>query len=205
MTLRVLLATIALLSLLGCEESTKQPQAAPSRFAAVQKTSNKDAERKFCEQSWPAGEGGKRFVEPPEKPIPGAPAAPPAESGVKGWTWVNLWATWCRPCIEEIGLLARWQTSLQKDGVPLALELWSIDEDEAALTDWLKKTAMPGRVRWLRGQDDLVPLLESLGADKNSAIPVHALVDSDGQVRCVRTGSVHDEDYGSIKSILSGA
>jgi hypothetical protein len=33
---------------------------------------------------------------------------------------------------------------------------------------------------------------------------VHALVDGKGDVRCVRVGSVHVEDYAAIKAIVSG-
>ena len=152
--------------------------------------------------SFPAGEGGRLFTAPSEKPIPGGPAA---KTSAGGWKWINLWATWCHPCIEEIGLLGKWQSSLAKDGVPIDLELYSVDDDEAALTAWLKKSNMPGSVRWLKGgATDLPAVLESLGVDKTAGVPVHALVDGNGKLRCVRTGSVHDEDYGAIKAILLG-
>jgi thiol-disulfide isomerase/thioredoxin len=188
----------------GCEE--KKPDGpAPSRYAAVKKdsTSTNKAASAFCEKQWPIGEGGKKFVEPPEKAIPGAPQASPAKEG--GWKWINVWATWCAPCVEEMGLLSKWKSSLTQDGVQLDLELWSVDEEEAKLTDWLKKTSMPGRVRWVRSQEDLPAMLEGLGADKASAIPVHAFVDASGNLRCLRVGSVHDEDYGAIKAFLTGA
>ena len=29
---------------------------------------------------------------------------------------VNLWATWCKPCIEEMDLLGRWGKSLAAEG-----------------------------------------------------------------------------------------
>lgn len=189
------------LGLLACDNKPAGP--APSRFDGVKRAPATAAATTFCEKQWPAAEGAHKFTEPPEKAIPGAPVVP--ASTVKGWKWVNLWATWCHPCIEEIPLLGRWQASLEKDGVPLDLEMWSVDEDEAALTGWLQKTPMPGRVKWLRSAEDLGPTLESLGADKASAIPVHALVDPAGMLRCLRVGSVHDEDYGAIKSILTGA
>ncbi len=185
----------------GCDDKTAGPP--PSRFDTVKKPAKSTAAAHFCEKQWPAGEAGKKFVDPPERPVPNAPKAPPAPAGA--WRWVNLWATWCHPCVEEMALLGKWKSSLEKDGVPLNLELWSVDEEESALTGWLQKRAMPGRVRWVRSPDDLPAVLTNLGADKASAIPIHALIDPNGNLRCLRVGAVHDEDYGSIKAILTGA
>lgn len=194
------LVLVSFLFFIACSDD-KPTGPAPSRFNGVKREQGSAATKSFCEVSFPIGEGARPFVNPVEKPAPGA-AAPVAS---KGWRWVNLWATWCRPCIEEIGLLGRWQTSLQKDGIPLSLDLYSVDDDEAALAAWLQKTRMPGNVRWLKGGGaDLPTVLESLGVDKGSPIPVHALVDSNNNLRCVRTGSVHDEDYGAVKAILTG-
>jgi thiol-disulfide isomerase/thioredoxin len=126
-----------------------------------------------------------------------------AAAAARGWRWINLWATWCTPCMEEIPLLGRWQRGLGKDGVDVTLELWSVDEDEALLREALKKE-LPGRVRWMKNFEDLPPILEGMGIGGDAALPIHLLVDGDGMLRCVRVGAVHDEDYGAIKSILSG-
>jgi thiol-disulfide isomerase/thioredoxin len=181
----------------------KPAGAAPSRFAAVKKdnsaASNK-ASAAFCDVTGARGETGKKLAAWPERPVAGqdAKATPGA------WKWVNLWATWCHPCVEEMGLLMKWRDSLRKDGVALDMEMWSVDDDEPALTAFITKNNMPGRVRWLRSSNDLDSVMESLGAQKGSAIPVHALIDADNNVRCVRMGSVHDEDYAAIKAILTG-
>lgn len=206
----MLAVVVALASLCGAACNEQKPEGpAPSRFASVKKEASTKAATAFCEKQWPgaAGEAGaKKYTEIPEKPVPGAPSSSAAASGKGGkWKWVNLWATWCLPCVEEMGLLAKWKSSLEKDGIPVDVELWSVDEEEAALVDHLKKHSMPGRVRWLRAQEDLPNVLESLGADRMSAIPVHALVDGNGNLRCLRVGSVHDEDYGAVKTMLSGA
>ena len=195
----VVAAVIAVLA--ACEEKPAGPP--PSRFDSVKKAQASTAANNFCEKQWPAAEGVKRFIEPPERAIPNAPQ--PTAPKQKMWKWVNLWATWCHPCVEEMALLGKWKSSLEKDGIPLDMELWSVDDDAAALTGWLQKTPMPGRVRWVRSVDDLPAVLEGLGAEKASAIPVHALVDGNGNLRCLRVGAVHDEDYGAIKAMLSGA
>ena len=30
-----------------------------------------------------------------------------ASPSASAWTWLNLWATWCTPCVEEMDLLRR--------------------------------------------------------------------------------------------------
>jgi thiol-disulfide isomerase/thioredoxin len=199
------LAVVALLfSLLGCEEEKTEPAQPAGRFAAVTKKSQQSekAQRSFCETTYPKeGAGVKPYVKPPERALPGPSKKPKANAK---WRWVNLWATWCKPCIEELPLLDRWQGTLAKDGVDIDVELWSIDEDEDALRKWLAEKPMPGPVKWIKDQEALGPTLESFGIDKNSAIPVHLFVDASDHLRCVRVGAVHEEDFGAIKTILVG-
>jgi len=207
---RIAPAVVGVLAAAACLVAACDP-AAPegatsSRFAAAKKETGGRG-GVFCEQQWPAAAPGARpYTAIPERPLPAAPAGDAVVAGAAGaWKWVNLWATWCLPCVEEMSLLARWQRSLAKDGIALDLELWSVDEDAAQLTRFLASTAVPGRVRWLRAPGDLPAVLASLGADRAAGIPVHALVDSAGNLRCLRVGAVHEEDYGAVKAILSGA
>ena len=194
---------LSLCTLPACDDGKPAAsEPAPSRFNGVKQSAGNKAASSFCEVSWPAGEKAHPFTTPAVKPLPVNVDAPKPGGG---WRWINLWATWCHPCIEEIGLLARWETSLKKDGIPLDLELYSVDDDAAALQAWLGKKKMPGTVKWLAGgAADLPTVLTGLGVDKAAGIPVHALVDPSGALRCVRTGGVHDEDYGAVKAILTG-
>lgn len=194
---------LACAALAACDEQPA-PKAASGRFAAVKADAAQaaGAAAQFCDQSFPAaGSRARAFALPPARAIDGH--TPPAAPAASSWRWVNLWATWCKPCVEEFPLLARWQETLGKDGLPLALELVSIDDDGPALAKWVRRP-MPGRVHWLRSQDDLPALLASLGLDASSAIPIHALVDSAGHLRCVRVGAVREGDYAAIRAILAG-
>lgn len=161
----------------------------------------------FCEQSYAKeGAGARAFVSPPERPLPvSQPSvqAASATSGKAGWRWVNLWATWCRPCTEEMPLLGRWRDSLMKEGVNLSLELWSIDEDEGSLKEWLEQRPLPGQVRWLKDEEALGAALESFGVDAGSAIPIHVLVDPSEHVRCVRVGAVDEADFDAVKAVFT--
>lgn len=191
----------ALLFAAACEDDAPQGPA-PSRFAAVKGERAQKAGQSFCEHQFPAsGAGSRAWTAPAERPVPGRPAF--VKEPGDGWIWVNLWASWCGPCIKEMPLLGRWGETLRKDGVPVRFEFWSVDESEEELRGALKRT-IPGPVRWLASADDLPGFLESLGIDKGSAIPVHALVDPAGKLRCVRVGSVGEDAYGTVKAILAG-
>lgn len=184
------------LGLVGCEEKPSGPS--PSRFASVKKRTQASAAA-FCDKRYPAnGEGSHRFVEPPKRPF----GEPPAKAS--GWTWLNVWATWCKPCVDELGVLNRWRDAFTREGLPVAFTLLSVDDAEARpqLEAWQKKS-LPGAIAWLRGEDDLGPLLDSLGVERGAPIPIHALIDPKGMIRCVRVGAIHEENYGAARDLIA--
>lgn len=194
------------LVLTGCP--SKEPAAAPKpagRTAAVRpkkKAGPVNDTGGFCEATWPAGE--RAFEWPPERALPDG-QVPSRELAKDRWTWVNVWATWCGPCVEEMGLMARWTRGLEKDGKPIDLQLLTIDKasESQALADRMAK-GLPGPVRWIRGEDDWNGFLDLLGVDRTSAIPIHALVDPQGHLRCVRVGAISGQDYAAVKAIIAG-
>ncbi len=206
-SLAAALAALALFTVAGCrQEGAGASEAVPGRFAGVRKQAGSaDAARTaFCERSYPAGgEGSRRYGPPPERPLPGSAVVTTSASG-SGWTWVNLWATWCTPCVDEMELLGRWRDGFARDGTKLSFELVSIDATEQGqqLAAW-RSRRLPGPIRWLRSEDDLGPFLESLGVARDAMIPVHALVDPSGWLRCVRVGAIHEQDYAVVRALLA--
>lgn len=197
--------------LAGCPDE-KPAGPPPSRFDAVTaKPAAAARPNRFCEKTWPAEGDGARMWRPPELQTlegPPAPAATPTPTPTpkKGWRWVNAWATWCVPCVEEMGLLARWREGFRQDGVEVTFELLSVDSPEAEpeLKKWLTR-GLPGAVSWVKSSDDFPRWLEtSLGLDPDSAIPIHVLVDPAGRLRCARVGAVHAQDYGAVRALLTG-
>ncbi len=202
-------ATVLGLALaMGCRERhTESSDSVPERFAGVRKqaASAATAQSAFCERSYPAGGGGaRRWAAPPQRPLPGSGNVIPAGASGAGWTWVNLWATWCAPCVEEMELLGRWRDGFASDGMQVGFELVSIDApDRGKDLAAFRTKGLPGPIRWLRSEEDLVPLLDSLGVARDAMIPIHALVDASGWLRCVRVGAIHEQDYAVVKGLLA--
>jgi thiol-disulfide isomerase/thioredoxin len=185
----------SLLVLWGCDEKPTGP--APSRFESVKKTTQ--SATAFCDKSYPAtGETSKRFVAPNLRPFG------EETKKAKGWTWVNVWATWCKPCVEEMGVLNRWKEAIAREGLPLSFELLSIDEASAQpeLEQWSAKN-LPGPIKWIRSEADFGTFLDALAVERSAAIPIHVLVDPKGMVRCVRVGAIHEQNYGAVRDLIA--
>jgi thiol-disulfide isomerase/thioredoxin len=200
-------ALLAALFVVMCQERAgpAPPPQTGERFAGVARAPRPETSASgFCERAWPAsGPEARKYVAPPERPLPGVTAVAAGGTSAGAWTWVNLWATWCAPCIEEMGRLGRWRDALAREGRTVALDLVTIDaeEDAGKLATFIRK-GVPGRVRWLRGEADFPLFLDGLGVDRGAAIPIHALVDPAGMLRCVRVGAIHDEDWAAVRGLL---
>ena len=190
-------ALLLVLVLCACDEKPEGPP--PSRFASVKKTTQAASAKAFCDSSYPAaGETSKRFVPAAVREF--------GKEGAKskGWTWVNVWATWCKPCVEEMGVLNAWRDAFARENLVLSFELLSIDETEARplLEAWSGKN-LPGPIRWIRSEEDFGSFLDSLGVPRTASIPIHVLVDPKGMVRCVRVGAIHEQNYGAVRDLIA--
>lgn len=94
---------------------------------------------------------------------------------------VNLWATWCAPCIEELPSLGKLQQAL--GGADFAVVTIAIDErDPAKIEPFLKEHGagtLPALIDGNRTIDRIA---------KVSALPTSLLVERDGQVKAMLTG-----------------
>jgi thiol-disulfide isomerase/thioredoxin len=189
---------IALLALLACSggEPQKPAEPLPSRFDAVAAAPKKATSvDDFCEQR-PAPEASKLFALP-------ALDGPPMAKG-NGWTWINLWATWCEPCVEEMPMLVKWQARLAKAGIDVTLQFLSVDAKAEDVTKWRgSHPDAPPSMRFAQSSD-LATWLGSVGLDANAVIPVHLFVDPQDRVRCVRMGSVSEPEFEAVEQVLKG-
>jgi thiol-disulfide isomerase/thioredoxin len=119
------------------------------------------------------------------------------------WTWLNIWATWCKPCVEEMPRVAKWRDKLAASGKQLELAFVSVDEDDATVAAF--QSAHPGSPRTARLADPKTQTdwFKQLGLDSAPPIPIHVFVSPTGHVRCARAGSVRDQDFAAIELLLA--
>ncbi len=190
--LQTLILCAALLAACG-EDTTVTPEPTPARTEAVAARHTDPAER-FCDVSHPVGEG----------PVLTLPHTDGAAMGTSGWRWLNVWATWCHPCLEEMPTLRGWPPRLQADEAPITLSFLSVDATPEALATYRTEHADAPETARLDDPGGLPVLLTALGLDAGATIPIHVLVDPTGHVRCARTGSIAERDYETLREIVRG-
>ncbi|MBA3822232.1 MAG: TlpA family protein disulfide reductase [Deltaproteobacteria bacterium] len=120
----------------------------------------------------------------------------------KGWRWINVWATWCKPCVEELPRLARWRDKLGAAGMPIELAFVSVDESDAVVNAFRElHPETPPSLR-LAAADQQGAWFVALGLDAAAPIPVHVFVDPAGKTRCVRAGGVREQDFAAVERLL---
>jgi thiol-disulfide isomerase/thioredoxin len=190
-------AALALTGLLSaCGGNTEKPSTAGSRsrFEAVEAQADpRFAPDQFCE-NW-QGDGGPAFSFPPLAGAASAPAAGPVR-------WVNIWATWCKPCIEEFPRIADWKAKLDATGHPTQVVFVSVDGADVDLGAFAKAhPEVEGTLR-ISDPEQLSAWLVSLGLPDNAVLPIHLFVDAAGRLRCVRMGGVGPEDYAGVEAVI---
>jgi thiol-disulfide isomerase/thioredoxin len=191
------IVSLAACGLLGCKERTEAPPV--SRYEAV-KAPTASAAARWCDNTF-AG-GAPRLTLPPLA----APAAGRAQAGLPPGkrVWVNLWATWCQPCLREMPLLLKWQDDLRKDGVDVDVLLLSLDDDAEAVQKLLgeRKELAAANIARVSSQSAYESWVKAYVKDPGAPIPLHVLASADGNVRCVRGGSLRESDYPAAKAVF---
>ena len=126
------------------------------------------------------------------------------QTQVPGPSLIAFHATWCQPCLREMPLLLKWQTDLRKDGVEVEVLLLSLDEDGPVLEKFLAehKEFASAKIGRAASQHDYEQWVSSYVKDPGTPIPLHLLASADGNLRCVRGGSLREGDYPAAKAAL---
>lgn len=167
---------LALVLLVGCGEPPAPAQS--TRFESASSVSG-DIDQVLhgqCDVAHPAA-SAPAFTYPE--------TTTPVASASGKWTWVNLWATWCRPCVEEIPML---RAELANSSVELRFV--SADSADEELTRFRSEHAFTDASPRLRDPASIASALAAVGYRGASSLPVHVLLDPEGKARCVRAGAV---------------
>ena len=120
------------------------------------------------------------------------------------WAWINVWATFCAPCLREMDMLMKWRGQLAATVAPVDLLLVSVDEGMDDVKAYLARQpgvrALPNYLARERGP--LESALKPLGLGSLDSIPMHLFVAPDGKVRCVRAGALNDDDFPLVRGLV---
>ena len=180
----------------GCDGDAKGgPPASRSRVEAVQADAPAKVDPKaFCE-TWHEPDSAPVLTLPPLR----EPA--PAKTAAGHSRWINVWATWCKPCIEELPRLARWREALAGKG---DFELWflSADGDPEAVRAFAQDHPEVAQTLEIQDAAALQPWATALGVPGQAVLPIHVFVDGQDRVRCIRTAGVGEDDRAAIEQLL---
>lgn len=125
-----------------------------------------------------------------------------APADAHGWRWINVWATWCKPCIAEMPRLAAWRDQLARAGKPVDMTFLSIDDSDSEVAAFRRDHPdAPPSIR-VAGNDQRTAWLRSLHVS-DGAIPIHLFVSPAHRLRCARGGEVRDQDRPVVEKLLS--
>jgi thiol-disulfide isomerase/thioredoxin len=132
-------------------------------------------------------------------------ALPPLEGGnatATGWRWINVWATWCAPCVEELPLLRRWERDLRAEGTAVSLVFVSADRDAEAIERFRAEHPDAPTLR-LADPSALPSWVTTVGLDDGAPLPLHVFVDPNDRVRCARAAAVSPDDFETIRYLIT--
>lgn len=180
------------LAFAACESKSNEPP--PSRVNAAKTTKTQGTTiESFCDVHATADTARQLAW-----PKLGEAAPAPAST----WRWINIWATWCKPCTKELPLLVQWRDKLRST-TPFDLVFVSIDESNDDL-ETFKKT-QPSTPPTLRIADTKIweAWFVHLGLTAGTPIPIHVFVDPKQRVRCVRAGAVREQELPIVEKLLA--
>jgi len=118
---------------------------------------------------------------------------------------VNAWATWCKPCIEELPRLA--ELSREYAGKPLTIILVSADEADLALTsvkEVLTDAGIVLQTYLVSGSGDEY-FINSMSPKWSGALPTTFLYDRKGVLRKMMTGKQSYSKFSAEVDTLLGS
>ncbi len=186
-------AAVAILLVSGCDDEAPAAKSGGSRVDAVVAKAPKVDLAGFCDVL-AEPQAAKTMVFPE--------LAGPVPVRSQGWRWINVWATWCRPCVDEMPMLDGLRPRFTADHLPLELEFVSVDAGAAEVDEFMASHPNTPASHRIKDAATLPQWLGELGLDASSALPIHLFVDGDQKVRCVRMGAVDLSHYETVRGMV---
>jgi len=119
------------------------------------------------------------------------------------WRWVNVWATWCRPCVEEMPMIVDFRARLVTSGSEVELLFVTVDESAEDVARFRREHPSTPESLRVTDRDALEPWIVGLGLDAGAPLPFHLFADPDGRLRCGRSGALGQSDFDEVAGILA--
>jgi thiol-disulfide isomerase/thioredoxin len=195
-TLAAALAMAGLALTSACDGKSDKPagEPPPRTNGAKVNTGHAATTEAFCDVH--AGDERGATFRWPELAGAAAPAA------AAGWRWVNVWATWCKPCIAEMPRLMARRNQLAAAGKRIELTFVSVDDSDAEVAEFRRDHPdVPPSLR-VAGAAQRGAWLHALGLS-DGAIPIHLFVSPANRLRCARAGEIREQDLGVVDRLLA--
>lgn len=95
---------------------------------------------------------------------------------------VNLWATWCVPCLKEVPQLVKLADELANQGVTLLGVAMDDPSDRLALVEPFHRKFFPAFRTWQRAGSDMDTVVSVIDPAWNEILPTTYLLGRDGRV-----------------------
>lgn len=118
---------------------------------------------------------------------------------------VNLWATWCLPCVDEMPDLLRVARAWRPHGLRVVLISTDFGEDrDARVREFLDRLGVDFPT-WIKSGDD-AEFIDGIDPRWTGALPATLLFDSAGEVLELWEGQVHFDDVEPrVREIITAA
>jgi thiol-disulfide isomerase/thioredoxin len=116
---------------------------------------------------------------------------------------LSFWATWCRPCVEEMPMIVDFRARLASRGSEVELLFVTVDESAEDVARFRREHPSTPESLRVTDRDALEPWIVGLGLDAGAPLPFHLFADPDGRLRCGRSGALGQSDFDEVAGILA--
>ncbi len=125
-------------------------------------------------------------------------------AGLRGQVVIlNLWASWCSPCLEEIPMLMQLAADLETRSVQLVGVAMDEPGAGANTARELRAKHFPGFHTWLRGEGQMDALVTTIDPAWNEILPTTYLIGRDGRVAQRIQGARSYEEFRALVEPLA--
>jgi thiol-disulfide isomerase/thioredoxin len=109
-------------------------------------------------------------------------------------TVINFWATWCRPCVQELPHFEKARKSFS--GRPLRFVFVSLDfaEEQKTRLDPFVHRKLPGAQVWLLDETNYNDWIDRISPEWSGAIPATLIVNNSKKIRIFATEMLSEPD-----------